>query len=581
MKENKKLTFSQRISNIAKRDRLSASWIVSFLVGLVVFPILLVGLCMTTDAWFDSIRADEHMGLMVLAAAVLSGFVVPTIMAFTPIKNNVIQAKKPAPAAPVQKAPTQKKSSGQTQKSKEQPKPKTTTRPNSNLQPKPGQKNDQCENTTTINVQAVKKDVTTFADIAGYAETKKNMEFIVRCLQHPEKLRAVGGKIPNGILLYGPPGTGKTLMAKAIAGTAGVKFYSANASEFVNIWVGQGAQNVRTLYQEAKQNAPSIVFIDEIDAIGGTRTTGQNQEYRQTLNALLTEIDGMNKDSGVLTIAATNAFEDLDPALVRPGRFDRKIAIPLPNYDDRMEIINLYAKKRRLASDISLENMAKQTVGMSGSGIATLFNEASIRAVMAGRSIIFAKDIDEAMTQMLTNGETSSKAARKEDLRVIAYHEAGHAILARLVAKDPVQKVSIIGNTAGAAGFTIRGGDDRQLLQIETLRGRAVMCYGGRAAEEIVFGKEHITTGSSQDLKDASKYIRAYLEAGAGSTLLIESSFAGQRIAPDTKEAKDLALRLYDEALAVLNEHRDALDRVANALIARETLMEHDLEVLL
>lgn len=431
----------------------------------------------------------------------------------------------------------------------------------------------------TVNTQPTCNETTTFQDIAGYAETKRNMEFIVRCLRQPDQLRAVGAKIPNGILLYGPPGTGKTLMAKALAGTAGVKFYAANASEFVNVWVGQGAQNIRAFYQEAKENAPSIVFIDEIDAIGSTRTTGQNQEYRQTLNALLAEMDGMDKDCGVLTIAATNVMDELDPALIRPGRFDRKIAIPLPNYNDRLAIIKLYTKRHNLAEDISLEKLAKETVGMSGSAISTLFNEASICAVMADRSVITRMDLDTAMTQMLTNGEMS-RTVSKEDLRVVAYHEAGHAVLARLAAKDPVQKVSIIGNTAGALGITIRGGDDRQMLPLETLRGRAIMCYGGRAAEELVFGKENITTGASQDLKDASRYIRAYLEGGAGSTLLNETSFAGRRVTPDTKEAKELSAQLYAYAVELLSKNKDILDRVANALMEKETLMEEDLDAL-
>ena len=564
-KKKEKLTVSRAINNLVYNDPQAAAWLLALMVGVITFPILLLGLCLTTSEWFDSARADEHFTMMVIVSAVVSGLIVPAIAGCTPVQSYVNQARKQAQPAPVQKI-SKEKPSGQSGQVK--PKEQTTKK----QEDSPG---------ATIEIRAKQKEATTFKDIAGYAETKKNMEFIVRCLRNPDQLRAVGGKIPNGILLYGPPGTGKTLMAKAIAGTAGVKFYSANASEFVNVWVGQGAQNVRALYQQAKENAPSIVFIDEIDAIGSTRTSGQNQEYRQTLNALLTEIDGMDKDSGVLTIAATNAFEDLDPALIRPGRFDRKIAIPLPNYADRLAIIRLYAVKRRMTNDISLEKLAKQTVGMSGSAIATLFNEASIRAVMANRSIITSKDIDDAMTQMLTNGETAGKAVRKDDLKVVAYHEAGHAILARLVAKDPVQKVSIIGNTSGALGITIRGGDDRQMLPIETLRGRAIMCYGGRAAEELVFGKESITTGASQDLKDASRYIRSYLEAGAGSTLLNESSFAGQRIAPDTKEAKELSLRLYDEARKVLSEHRDILDRVANALMEKETLMEEELEQLL
>ena len=450
-------------------------------------------------------------------------------------------------------------------------------------------KNEQVEPTATTQVvdedsvvfNPVERVSTTFADIAGYEQTKKNMEFIVKCLQQPELLREVGAKIPAGILLYGPPGTGKTLMARAIAGTAGVNFYSANASEFVNTWVGQGAKNVRALYKAAKANAPSIVFIDELDAIGGQRTSGQNQEYRQTLNALLTEIDGMDKDSGVLTIAATNDFENLDTALVRAGRFDRKIIIPLPNVADRLAIIKLYAAKRHMASDISLEKLARETVGMSGSGISTLFNEASIRAVMANRSVIGWEDLDGAMTQMLTNGE-AAKAANKEDLNIAAYHEAGHAIILRLLAHDAVQKVSIIGNTIGAVGLTLRvDSEDRLLVPVEKIRARIIGSYGGRAAEELVFGKDNITTGARQDLKDASEYIREYLECGAGDNLLHESAFAGGRVTPDIREAKTIASTLYTEALNFLTEHRDTLERVAQALLDKETLLDEELEVLL
>ena len=450
-------------------------------------------------------------------------------------------------------------------------------------------KNEQVEPTATTQVvdedsvvfNPVERVSTTFADIAGYEQTKKNMEFIVKCLQQPELLREVGAKIPAGILLYGPPGTGKTLMARAIAGTAGVNFYSANASEFVNTWVGQGAKNVRALYKAAKANAPSIVFIDELDAIGGQRTSGQNQEYRQTLNALLTEIDGMDKDSGVLTIAATNDFENLDTALVRAGRFDRKIIIPLPNVADRLAIIKLYAAKRHMASDISLEKLARETVGMSGSGISTLFNEASIRAVMANRSVIGWEDLDGAMTQMLTNGE-AAKAANKEDLNIAAYHEAGHAIILRLLAHDAVQKVSIIGNTIGAVGLTLRtDSEDRLLVPMEKIRARIIGSYGGRAAEELVFGKDNITTGARQDLKDASEYIREYLECGAGDNLLHESAFAGSRVTLDIKEAKTIARTLYTEALNFLTEHRDTLERVAQALLDKETLLDEELEVLL
>lgn len=568
--ENRGLTLSKAFTNLTHNDPNSATWVLSILVGLITGPVLFGVLCLLTLDQCSGPRGSEHLTMLGIVSGLITFMVVPLMANASRAKvymDQVRPEKRPAISQrPVQR-PTQEKPA-------QQPKP---SKPEKKDEPK----NPSVEQTeVTIRTTPTGGETTTFDDIAGYKETKKNMAFVVKCLRDPAKLRAVGAKIPRGILLYGPPGTGKTLMAKAIAGTAGVKFYSANATEFVNIWVGQGAQNVRALYQEAKQNAPSIVFIDEIDAIGGTRTAGQNQEYRQTLNALLTEMDGMDKDSGVLTIAATNAFEELDPALIRPGRFDRKIAIPLPNLSDRAAIIRLYASKRHLAPDINLENLARETVGMSGSAIATLFNEASIRAVMNNRTVVTRADMDAAMTQMLTNGEVQ-KGAKKEELLITAYHEAGHAILSILVAKDPIQKVTIIGNTAGAMGLTVRGGDDRSILPVEVLRARAIMSYGGRAAEELVFGKENITTGASQDLKDASYYIRAYLDAGAGESLLNAESFVGQKIVRDTSEAKKLSVELYNEALEFLSQHRDLLDRVAHALLEKETLMSEDLDAVI
>lgn len=568
--ENGGLTLSKAFTNLTHNDPNSATWVLSILVGLITGPILFGVLCLLTLDQCSGPRSSEHLTMLGIVSGLITFMAVPLMANASRAKvymDEVRPQKRPAVThRPVQR-PTQEKPAQQPKPSKPEKKEEPKTPPA-----------EQTE--VTISTAPTGVETTAFDDIAGYKETKKNMAFVVKCLRDPAKLRAVGAKVPRGILLYGPPGTGKTLMAKAIAGTAGVKFYSANATEFVNIWVGQGAQNVRALYQEAKKNAPSIVFIDEIDAIGGTRTAGQNQEYRQTLNALLTEMDGMDKDSGVLTIAATNAFEELDPALIRPGRFDRKIAIPLPSLSDRTAIIRLYAAKRRLASDVNLENLARETVGMSGSAIATLFNEASIRAVMNNRTVVTRADMDAAMTQMLTNGEVQ-KGAKKEELLITAYHEAGHAILSILVAKDPIQKVTIIGNTAGAMGLTVRGGDDRSILPVEVLRARAIMSYGGRAAEELVFGKENITTGASQDLKDASYYIRAYLDAGAGESLLNAESFVGQKIVRDTSEAKKLSVDLYNEALEFLSQHRDLLDRVANALLAKETLMSEDLDALI
>ena len=443
-----KLTLGQMLKNTVRNDPKAGIWIVSFIAGLVTFPLMFLCLWWVTGNMVPQSELVGHLIKLAMVSGVVSCLVIPSVASCARVEK----MSGPADSEPADPANPQVAESS----SEGTPAPKPQTEKPADKKSRLAELRDQM---TTVNTEAMGEVTTTFDDIAGYAETKKNMEFIVRCLRHPEQLKAVGGKIPNGILLYGPPGTGKTLMARALAGTAGVKFYAANASEFVNIWVGQGATNVRALYAEAKKNAPSIVFIDEIDALGGARSPGQHQEYRQTLNALLSEIDGMDKDSGVLTIAATNVLEELDQALIRPGRFDRKIAIPLPNYDDRLAIIRLYAEKRAMTGDVSVEAIARQTVGMSGSSINTLFNEASIRAVMGNRSVITCEDIDMALTQMITNGEIS-KTVDKDELEMVAYHEAGHALLSRLVAHDPVQKVTIIGNTAGALGITIHGGNE-------------------------------------------------------------------------------------------------------------------------
>jgi len=449
--------------------------------------------------------------------------------------------------------------------------------------PKPASREEAEEKDETAITIRQERSSVTFDDIAGYSETKRNMEFIVQCLRNPEKLRQVGAKVPAGILLYGPPGTGKTLMAKAIAGTAGVNFYAANASEFINQYVGVGANNIRALYREAKKHAPSVVFIDEIDAIGGKRGNSQNEEYRQTLNALLTEMDGISKDSGVMTIAATNTFEQLDSALIRPGRFDRKIMVPLPNYEDRLAIIQLHAKKRPLSDDVSLEALARDTTGMSGSAIATIMNEASIHAVMDGQTIIRRVDIDAALTQILTNGE-AAKAKNEMDLKIAAYHEAGHAVVMKLLAHDHVPKVSIIGSTSGMVGMTIRTeNDDRKLQSLFQLRARIIAAYGGRAAEELIFGQSEVTTGAKADIQEASIWIREYLSyGGSNDNLLDESAFINSPSGGlKLEEARALSTELYKEALSFLSSHRPALEAVAAALLKKDTILEDELDALL
>lgn len=528
-------------------------------------------------SWPDIISVKKQkMHLMQCAVVLLLG-VGPMMAAAGNVNSILPQEKKRQMAVANQQKPT----------STSRPLEKTVKPANSHPTPPqttPVQKQQTTDVTASANLKAtaVKDSSVTFKDIAGYESTKKNMAFIVQCLSKPELLAQVGAKIPAGILLYGPPGTGKTLMAKAVAGTAGVPFYSANASEFVNTWVGKGAENIRALYGQAKATAPSVVFIDEIDAIGSQRGAGQNQEYRQTLNALLTEMDGLNKDSGVLTIAATNAYQELDSALVRPGRFDRKIMIPLPDYDDRLAIIRLYAAKRNMSSSISLEKLARDTAEQSGSWIATLFNEASIRAVMHNRGIILQEDLDGAMMQMITDGE-ETKTVNQKDRQIAAYHEAGHAVILRLLAEEKVPKVTIVGSSSGSLGITLHSDNEaRQTPSLSKLRKLIVAVYGGRAAEELVFGKEEITTGAKSDISTASEWIRDYMKYGTGDSLLDLEAFTGQTNNYDqVQEAKELSVKCYQEALAFLRSHRDSLERVAQALLDKDSLSEDELEKLL
>lgn len=531
---------------------------------------------------FDVEERKTHL----IECAAIALLVVGPMLAASGQMDVLVKEKKRQPAvvsnqssAPIQQAPKKVVTN-------QQPTPQTPPKQQAPIQKQPEQRQQQqvTDVTASANLKAepIKDAGVTFDSIAGYETTKNSMAFIVQCLRKPELLAQVGAKIPAGILLYGPPGTGKTLMAKAVAGTAGVPFYSANASEFVNTWVGKGAENVRTLYKQAKATAPSVVFIDELDAIGGQRGAGQNQEYRQTLNALLTEMDGLNKDSGVLTIAATNAYQELDSALVRPGRFDRKIMIPLPDYDDRLAIIKLYAAKRNMSPDISLERLARDTAGNSGSWIATLFNEASIRAVMANRGIILQEDLDGAMMQMMTDGD-EAKTVNQKDRQIAAYHEAGHAIILRLLAKEKVPKVTIVASSSGSLGLTLHSdGEERQTPSLSQLRRMIVAVYGGRAAEELVFGKDEITTGARSDISVASEWIRDYMKHGAGNSLLDLEVFTGQASNYDqVQEAKELSSQCYQEALSFLSNHRDTLEKVAQALLEKDSLSEDELEELL
>ena len=427
----------------------------------------------------------------------------------------------------------------------------------------------------------------TFADIAGYETTKTSVRFIVKCLKEQKALNKIGAKLPKGILLYGPPGTGKTYMARAIAGEAGVPFYSASASSFVNIYVGVGAKNVRALYETAKKNAPCVVFIDELDAIGGSRKADNvHSELRSTLNELLVQMDGIDSTNSILTIAATNTPEELDEALVRAGRFDRKIAMPLPDMKEREQILQIHCKEKLLADDVDLHKIAISTPGFSGSALATLANEAALRAVYREKQVVEMSDFDDALFQIIMEGE-KKKVENQAEIRMIAYHEAGHTLAIKLLAKEAVPKVTIIGSISGAGGVTFRAEDNQIMYSKGQMETQIKISYAGRAAEEIYFGNQSdITTGASADIKQATNLIRNYISAYGMSEdfgmlnmdILVGGRGQGQGV---VDEAKRISTRLYSETLNFLRENQEKLVAVAEKLLVKETIFDEDLDEIL
>lgn len=425
----------------------------------------------------------------------------------------------------------------------------------------------------------------TFSNIAGYEQTKQSMRFLVSCLANPQKLDGIGAHIPSGILLYGPPGTGKTLLGRAVAGEAGVPFFYVSGSAFIEKYVGVGARRVRSLFAEAKKHQPCVVFVDELDAVGTRRSDSTNDERQQTLNQLLVEISNLSAEhSKVILIAATNQIDSLDPALLRPGRFDRKIAVPLPNRSDRLAILKLASKEKRIDAAVDFEKLSMMTENMSGADLTALMNEAAIQAVCKNHDKILQQDIDEALFRMLTGGE-QDEASDPEDLKVIAYHEAGHALITKLLTHDEVSKVSVIGSTSGALGFTMRySNKDGALISKKEMEQRLMVLYAGRAAEQCFFGNsEDITTGASDDLRRASELIREYLTTyGMGKDSVLNLAvFNGVSTASIAKEAQKLAHRLYQETVAILTAHRDLLDKIAEELVKRKVLDAKDLEEIL
>jgi len=439
-----------------------------------------------------------------------------------------------------------------------------------------------------------KKVDITFENIAGHNELKKDLGFIVEFLKDPSKMKKANARMPKGVVLYGPPGTGKTLFAKAIAGSAGVPFFSASGSDFVEMFVGLGAKRIRGLFEEARKNAPCIIFIDEIDAVGSKRGGFSNSEKDQTINALLTELDGFKSSEGIITICATNRVEDLDPALIRAGRFDKQIAVNLPDRDDRLKIIKLYAKDKNFSEDVDFEDLANSTSGFSGADIENLLNEAALITATKNKEIINNEAIETAFFRIVMKGDKKENQSSrdKEELKLVAWHEAGHTLVARLLAKDEVSKVTILASTSGAGGVTFRNPPKTNLHSREYLEHLVQVMYAGRAAEEIMFGdKSKITTGASSDIQQATGLIKQYISHFGmsdefGMINIEEFSSNNSMISAGVSEkvlnyASKMSNDLYEETLEFLNKNKDLLENLADALLEKETLKSSEIDEIL
>lgn len=439
-----------------------------------------------------------------------------------------------------------------------------------------------------------------FADVAGEDEAKENLQEIVNYLHDPSKYKEIGASMPKGILLVGPPGTGKTMLAKAVAGESNVPFFSISGSEFVEMFVGMGASKVRELFNQAKEKAPCIVFIDEIDAIGQKRSGGAyggNDEREQTLNQLLTEMDGFESNNGVIILAATNRPESLDPALTRPGRFDRRVPVELPDLKGREAILRVHAKKVKLEPDVDFTAIARMASGASGAELANIVNEAALHAVRSGRKLVSQSDLEESIEVVIAGYQRKNSILTDKEKWVVAYHEIGHALVAaKQTNSAPVQKITIIPRTSGALGYTMQVDEgDHYLMTKEELENKIATLTGGRAAEEVVFGS--ITTGASNDIEKATKIARAMLtqfgmsdefdmvslETVTNQYLGGDSSLACSAKTQD--EIDGLVVKLIKEqhkkARDILSENRKKLDELAKFLYGRETITgEEFMEIL-
>ena len=439
-----------------------------------------------------------------------------------------------------------------------------------------------------------------FADVAGEDEAKENLQEVVNYLHDPSKYKDIGAQMPKGILLVGPPGTGKTMLAKAVAGESNVPFFSMSGSEFVEMFVGMGASKVRDLFKQAKEKAPCIVFIDEIDAIGQKRNSGQlggNDEREQTLNQLLTEMDGFEGNSGVIILAATNRPDSLDPALTRPGRFDRRVPVELPDLKGRKEILKVHARKVALAPGIDFNTVARMASGASGAELANIVNEAALRAVRAGRKSVTEADLEESIEVVIAGYQKKNSILTDKEKCIVAYHEIGHALVAAKQSNSaPVQKITIIPRTSGALGYTMQVDEgNHYLMSKEELENKIATLTGGRAAEEVVF--RSITTGASNDIEQATKLARAMLTRYGMSKdfdMVALETVNNQYLGGDTslacsaqtqreidQKVVELVKAQHEKAVRILTDNRAKLDELAQYLYQKETITgEEFMEIL-
>ncbi|MBT9684785.1 ATP-dependent zinc metalloprotease FtsH [Pseudoflavonifractor sp. MCC625] len=440
-----------------------------------------------------------------------------------------------------------------------------------------------------------------FSDVAGEDEAKESLSEIVDYLHNPQKYTDAGAAMPKGILLVGPPGTGKTMLAKAVAGEANVPFFSISGSEFVEMFVGMGASKVRDLFKQAKEKAPCIVFIDEIDAIGQKRSSGSlsggNDEREQTLNQLLTEMDGFEENTGVIILAATNRPESLDPALTRPGRFDRRVPVELPDLAGREAILKVHAKKIKTAEDVDFHTIARMAAGASGAELANIINEAALRAVRSGRIIVNEADLEESIEVVIAGYQKKNAVLSDQEKKVVSYHEIGHALVAAMQNHSaPVQKITIIPRTSGALGYTMQvDTGDKYLLTKEEIENKIATYTGGRAAEEVAFGQ--ITTGASNDIEQATKLARAMITRYGMSEdfdmvamEMVQNQYLGGdsslTCSPETQKEIDrkvveVVRAQHKKARKILEDNRDKLDELAKFLYEKETITgEEFMEIL-